>query len=139
MEYKLDRFINAQREYFENAKQELLDGHKESHWMWFIFPQLKGLGKSSMSEEYGLDGIGEAKAYYRNTILHNGLIELCNILLKLDTDNPEDIFSDIDARKLKSSMTIFSLATDDEIFDNVLKKYFSGEFDTLTLKLLHIN
>ena len=137
MEYNLQRFIDAQNTCYDSARDELARGVKTGHWMWFMFPQLKGLGKSSNSNYYGLSGLDEAKAYFDNPILKQRLIELCEILLFRGCDDPRFIFGGIDVKKLKSSMTIFYLATNEQIFMDVLKQYYGGELDQKTIDLLN--
>lgn len=137
LHYDLDRFVKAQSHSYETAKKELMNGRKESHWMWYIFPQIRGLGHSSMSYEYGLGGIGEARAYFSHQLLRNRLIELCIILTNLKTNNASEIFGNLDALKLKSSMTLFYVATKGEVFfKNVLNKFFNGELDRKTLEII---
>ena len=137
LHYDLDRFVKAQAYSYETAKKELMNGRKESHWMWYIFPQIRGLGHSSMSYEYGLGGIGEARAYFGHQLLRNRLIELCIILTNLKTNDASEIFGDLDAMKLKSSMTLFYIATRGEVFfKNVLDKFFNGELDQRTVEII---
>ena len=136
--YCLDRFVKAQEHSYEVAKHELMNGSKDSHWMWYIFPQLKGLGKSETSYQYGINGLGEAKAYFEHAVLGPRLIELCNVLLNLNTNNPNEVFGDLDAKKLQSSMTLFYGATKNDLFKKVINKYFEGKLDDLTLRLVTI-
>ncbi len=103
--------------------------------MWYIFPQIKGLGMSETSRYYGIDGEEEAKAYLDNEILGSRLREITSELLKLNIDNPVDIFGTIDTMKLKSSMTLFDYVSDDKIFSQVLNKYYNGEIDEKTILL----
>lgn len=132
---KLDRFINAQENTYSIALNEIKNGRKQSHWMWYIFPQVKGLGMSETSWYYGIDGVSEAKAYLDNKILGNRLREITGELLKLDENNPFDIFGTIDAIKLKSSMTLFDYVSDEDIFMDVLKKFYDGEIDEKTISI----
>ena len=126
--YNLKRFLLAQKDQYEDVKKELKEGKKETHWMWYFFPQIEGLGFSEISRFYALKyGIDEAKEYYENRILKARLNKLCNILLKLDINDPIEIFGEIDAMKLQSSMTLFRFATKEEIFSRVLVKFFKGE------------
>ncbi len=135
--YNLDRFVKAQSYSYETAKIELMNGRKESHWMWYIFPQIRGLGHSSMSYVYGLDGIDEARAYFSHELLRDRLIDLCIILTKLKTNDVSEIFGGLDALKLKSCMTLFYVATKGEIsFKKVLDKFFNGELDCKTLEII---
>ena len=132
----LDRFIKAQEKYFNIAEAELKNGRKESHWMWYIFPQLKELGYSSTAKYYGLTK-DEAKAYLKDEILKSRLIEISQVLLELTSNNATEIFGYPDDLKLKSSMTLFSeIAPEIEVFNKVLEKFFSGKKDDKTLELL---
>lgn len=131
----LERFVQAQEHTYQAALKELRDGQKRSHWMWYIFPQLRRLGMSSMAHIYGISGIDEAKSYLKHPILSRRLYDLCDILLTHQDKNVLDIFGDIDAMKLKSSMTLFALAShDSSIFHAVLDKFFNGEMDEATLE-----
>ena len=104
--------------------------------MWYIFPQIKGLGRSSTSQYYGINGLGEASEYIENEYLRTNLVNISSKLLELDTDNPIDIFGHTDSKKLKSSMTLFELVSDSKVFSQVLEKYFDGERDQRTLDLV---
>ena len=132
---QLDRFIKAQENTYLVALKEIKNGRKQSHWMWYIFPQIKGLGMSETSRYYGINDEEEAKAYLDNEILGSRLREITSELLKLNIDNPVDIFGTIDAIKLKSSMTLFDYVSDDKIFSQVLNKYYNGEIDEKTILL----
>ena len=132
---QLDRFIKAQENNYLVALKEIKNGRKQSHWMWYIFPQIKGLGMSETSRYYGIDDEEEAKAYLDNEILGSRLREITSELLKLNIDNPVDIFGTIDAIKLKSSMTLFDYVSDDKIFSQVLNKYYNGKIDEKTILL----
>ena len=136
--YNLKRFITAQDNYdtYKKVVKELSNGRKESHWMWYIFPQIKGLGMSSISQMYGIASIDEAEAYIQYPELGPRLIECCEILLQFQDKTSVDIFGDIDALKLKSSMTLFAEASNNPIFKQVLDNYYNGEKDELTLKIL---
>ena len=118
------------------AFREISNGRKRNHYMWYIFPQIKGLGSSSTSRYYGIDGLEEAREYMENEYLGNNLVNISSKLLELDTNNPKDIFGSIDSKKLKSSMTLFELVSDNDVFSQVLEKYFDGERDELTLDLV---
>jgi uncharacterized protein (DUF1810 family) len=133
----LDRFVKAQENTYETALNEIKNGKKETHWMWFIFPQLRGLGMSSISRYYGIEGIEEARAYLKHPVLSGRLYEACNELIKHQGKSALEIFGDIDEMKLKSSMTLFSeIAPEIEVFDKVLEIFFSGKKDNKTLELL---
>ena len=122
--YDLDRFVKAQEKMYDIALNEIKNGKKISHFMWYIFPQLKGLGYSDISNYYGISGLDEAKEYLEDEILGNRLYNITLELLKIDEDDPINIFGNVDALKLKSSMTLFDIVSDDEIFYDVLKKYY---------------
>lgn len=139
MNYDISRFIEAQRSSYQQALSEIKNGKKASHWIWYIFPQIKGLGRSAMSEYYSIQDIDEAKAYLADAILSKRLIEICEVLLSLDTNDAVEVMGRPDDKKLKSSMTLFDAATDSlEIFQMVLDKYYNGKKDNLTLRILGI-
>lgn len=130
----LNRFLKAQEDMYEVALAEMKNGEKESHWMWYIFPQLRGLGRSPMAYMYGIDGIEEAKAYLAHPVLSVRLIEITKALLSHTGEDIEDIMGDIDALKLRSSMTIFALICEDNsVFHQVLESFYDGEMDIVTL------
>ena len=134
----LDRFVKAQTNTYEVAMNEIKNGKKRTHWMWFIFPQLRGLGVSSISRYYGLENFDEAKAYLAHPVLSGRLYELCGELLKHKDKTALEIFGDIDEIKLKSSMTLFALTSEDyTVFDEVLENFFGGEMDEVTVKLVN--
>ena len=142
---KIDRFVDIQKTDFPNAYREIQNGRKISHWMWYIFPQIKGLGSTSTSLYYGIDGIKEAEEYLNDEYLYNNIVKISSELLKLNTDNPEEVFGYIDALKLRSSMTLFSetqkrsnnlINPKTDVFDKVIEKYYNGEYDNLTLNIL---
>ena len=138
--FDLERFIKAQQSYcgYDTAFTEIKRGKKLSHWIWYIFPQLKGLGSSYSSIFYGIASLDEAKAYLRNDILRERLIEISNALLKNDKDIV-DIVGDIDALKIRSSMTLFHCADSSiDVFQKVLDKFYDGRKDMRTLNLLGI-
>ena len=132
----LDRFKVAQEEIYPRALDEIKNGMKMSHWMWFIFPQIIGLGESDNAIYYSIVNIEEATKFLSHEVLGKRLREITNELLKLKTNDPEEIFGEIDAMKLKSSMTLFDCVEENSIFDEVLKKYFNGQRDELTLEKL---
>ena len=134
--YDLDRFVKAQEKMYDIALNEIKNGKKISHFMWYIFPQLKGLGYSDISNYYGISGLEEAKEYLEDEIFGNRLYNITLELLKIDEDDPINIFGNVDALKLKSSMTLFDIVSDDEIFYDVLKKYYGGKKDERTIALL---
>jgi uncharacterized protein (DUF1810 family) len=135
--FDLQRFVDAQNEDYEHVCAELRDGLKTGHWIWFIFPQLRGLGRSSMATRFGISSALEADAYLKHPELGPRL-EACTLLLTLVEGRPIDrILGTIDAMKFRSSMTLFaSVAADKAIFKAALEKYFGGEPDPLTLERL---
>lgn len=133
----LERFLKAQEGDYEIALNEIRNGQKRSHWIWYIFPQLAGLGTSSTSQYYGIKDLAEAQEYLANTVLRNRLLEITDELLKLQSNDAERVMGYVDALKLKSSMTLFHRADPGcELFSAVLKKYYNGEEDWKTLSLL---
>ena len=134
----LDRFVKAQEKMYPIAMKEIQEGKKRSHWMWYIFPQLRGLGMSSMAHKYGIIYICEARAYLEHPWLSGRLYELCVALLHHKDKSAYEIFGDIDSMKLKSSMTLFALTSEDyTMFDQVLECFFNGEMDEVTVKLIN--
>lgn len=139
MNYEISRFMKAHQSDYQRALSEIKNGKKVSHWMWYIFPQMKGLGHSSMSEYYGIRDLDEARAYLADPVLGKHLIEICEVLLSLDTDDATEVMGQPDDRKLKSSMTLFDAATESlDVFQMVLDKYYHGKKDCRTLKMLGI-
>ena len=135
----LKRFVDAQEHSYAAALREIRAGRKESHWMWYIFPQLKGLGRSPTAEYYGITDLQEAKGYFDHPILGPRLTEISEALLSLDCNNASQIFGWPDDMKLRSCMTLFAVAAPDEpIFQAVLDKFFGGEKDPRTLALLNL-
>ena len=137
--FALHRFLDAQDAggTYDVALRELRDGHKRSHWMWFVFPQLAGLGRSSTAQHYALSGLGEAVAYLSHPVLGRRLRECSQALTELPGDDPASVLGDVDAQKLRSSMTLFARAAPEErVFSQVLDQYFGGEPDDRTLRLL---
>lgn len=134
----LDRFVQAQTLMYPSVLKQMQNGKKTSHWMWYMFPQLRGLGTSTMAHLYGISGLGEAKAYLAHPVLSRRLYELCGELLKHKDKTALEIFGDIDEMKLKSSMTLFALTSEYyTIFDEVLEHFFGGEMDEITVKLIN--
>ena len=134
--HNLNRFITAQNFTYKQVYKELKNGHKCSHWMWFIFPQFKGLGSSSISKEYAIKSREEAEAYLAHPLLLARLIECCELLLMVENKTISEIFGFPDDVKLQSSMTLFKGFSQDEIFQKVLDKYFEGEEDSRTIALI---
>lgn len=135
--YDLDRFLEAQKSLYDVALAEIKSGYKQEHWIWFIFPQLRGLGFSPEAEYYGITGLDEAKAYLKHPILRKRLIEAINAILDLNTDYIDDFLPHPDNLKLCSSMTLFSQADPEEkLFQEVLNRFYDGKTDEKTLQLL---
>ena len=133
----LDRFLDAQRGDYAAALAEVRRGRKTSHWMWYIFPQIAGLGQSSTARYYSIRDLEEAREYYAHPVLGQRLREISGALLGLRGSDPVAVFGGIDSMKLKSSMTLFAMAApDDPLFQQVLDKYYGGEQDALTLRIL---
>ena len=136
MNNKLERFIEAQEKSYEEALKEIKNGRKETHWMWYIFPQITGLGMTYISNYYSIKSIEEAEEYLKNKQLRTNLEEITKELLKLKTNDSEQVLGPIDSLKLKSSMTLFDYIEPDTIYNLVLQKYYSGEKDNKTLEIL---
>lgn len=137
MEYNLERFRKAQSHEYETALAEIKNGRKESHWIWYIFPQLKELGYSSTAKYYGLDGRREAEVYLKDDVLRTRLIEISEALLSLDSSDPLEVMGYPDNLKLRSSMTLFALVSPETgVFSRVLDKFYHGEKDEKTVSLL---
>ena len=135
----LDRFLDAQRGDYAVALAEVRRGRKTSHWMWYIFPQIAGLGQSSTARYYSIRDLEEAREYYAHPVLGQRLREISGVLLELRGSDPVAVFGGIDSMKLKSSMTLFAVAApDDPLFQQVLDKYYGGEQDALTLRILGV-
>lgn len=133
----LERFLAAQARDYETALAEIKGGRKRSHWMWYIFPQIAGLGFSDTSKFYALKDQAEAEAYLQHPILGKRLVEISEALLALQDDHASRIFGSPDDLKLKSSMTLFSVLPDaDPVFKQVLNKFFNGIQDWETIRLL---
>lgn len=134
----LDRFIEANCKYYKTALAEIRNGKKESHWMWFVFPQIKGLGYSEISKYYAIQSRGEAEEYLAHPVLGRQLEEISEVLLDLKTNDPVEVFGDIDALKLHSSMTLFWSISERDVFGDVLLKYFGGYLDFGTMQILRM-
>ena len=133
----LDRFITAQAPIYDQALAELRAGQKQSHWMWFVFPQIAGLGQSTMARAYAIQSLEEAQRYLAHPVLGARLRECCQALMNVRGKSAHDIFSSPDDRKFQSSLTLFAEAAPDEIlFFNLLEKYFDGDADEATLEKL---
>ena len=138
MDYDLRRFIKAQSlpYSYSTALEEIKAGRKRSHWIWYIFPQLKGLGHSYNAEYYGIAEREEAEAYLADATLGLRLREISLALLAVNGKSASEILGDIDAMKVKSSMTLFDAISPGDVFAAVIDKYFDGKRDGLTLKML---
>ena len=133
----LQRFLDAQEEDFEIALSEIRGGRKRSHWMWYIFPQIAGLGFSSTSKFYAIKDKMEARSYLAHSVLGERLIEISNALLEIEGKTANQIFGNPDDMKLKSSMTLFGALEDSNpVFQKVLDKYFGGAKDERTIKII---
>jgi uncharacterized protein (DUF1810 family) len=133
--YNLERFVQAQESAgtYDRAVEELRRGRKASHWMWFVFPQIAGLGSSSMSRRYAISSLDEAQAYLAHPVLGPRLRECATLALSAQAPSPERLMGDIDAQKLRSSMTLFLRAAPDEpLFQQVLDQYYGGRADPAT-------
>lgn len=137
--HQLERFITAQKAVYQTALTELQAGRKQGHWMWYIFPQIQGLGFTETSKHYAIEDLSEATEYLAHRVLGPRLILMCNTLLELQTNDAHQIFGSPDDLKLKSSMTLFSAVPDtDPVFDKVLQKFYNGLKDHITLKILKL-
>ena len=137
--FGLQRFVQAQDDggTYDQALRELRAGRKHSHWMWFVFPQIAGLGSSPMAQHYAISGLPHAQAYLADRLLGRRLVECARALTELETCDPEAVFGPVDAQKLRSSMTLFAAAAPDQpVFREVLEKYFDGAHDEATTNRL---
>jgi uncharacterized protein (DUF1810 family) len=135
--FDLARFVQAQEGVFDIALSEVKSGRKTSHWMWYIFPQLRGLGYSSMATHYGITGEDEAGSYLTHELLGPRLISICEAALAVDGRSATEIFGEPDDMKLRSCATLFAqVSKADSVFHKIIDKYFDGEFDPRTLELL---
>lgn len=134
--YNLERFVIAQDQIYDEVLSELRAGRKMSHWIWFIFPQIRGLGRSPVSMEYAISSRDEAQAYLQHPILGPRLKECTRLVLAVEGRSAQDIFGSPDDMKFRSCMTLFEQVAPDEIFQLALQKYFGGVPDRLTLERL---
>ena len=133
----LSRFLEAQEKVYDIALAEIKNGEKESCWMWYIFPQLRGLGESRISYIYGIDGLEEAKAYFSHPALSSRLLEITEALLLHPNVIIEDLIGDLDVIKLQSCMTLFAfLSEEGSVFDKVFDCFYKGKMDEKTLNML---
>ena len=134
---RLERFIEAQMPVYAQALAELKAGRKASHWMWFVLPQIAGLGQSAMSRAYAIQSLAEARAYLAHPLLGARLRECCQAVMNLRGKSAHDIFGSIDEMKFRSCLTLFAEADHDEVlFFNLLETYFDGDADEATLEIL---
>ena len=135
--YDLRRFVQAQQDTYALAVRELADGRKTSHWMWFVFPQLRGLGRSPLAIRFGIASLDEARAYLAHPLLGSRLEECVRLTLRIDGRSITDVFGSPDDMKFRSCMTLFDRAAPQEpIFAEALQRYFGGDPDDRTLELL---
>ncbi len=133
----LNRFTDAQEISYQAALAEVKNARKQSHWMWYIFPQIQGLGSTEISKYYAIKDLNEASDYLQHPVLGCRLIEISEVLLNLESDNPTKIFGNPDDMKLKSSMTLFaSIPGSNPVFQSVLEKFFDGIPDARTLQII---
>ncbi len=134
--YDLTRFLKAQKVNYQIAIKELKNGKKESHWIWYIFPQIDGLGYSIECEIFSIQSLEEAKEYWNNDTLRERYLECCNALLSLEENNPAKVMGYTDSMKLRSSLTLFIEATDNLVVKQTLDKFYNGVKDDLTIGIL---
>jgi uncharacterized protein (DUF1810 family) len=136
--FDLQRFVAAQDDggTYRQALAELRAGTKRSHWMWFVFPQVAGLGRSPMAQRYAISGADEARAYLAHPVLGPRLVECARALTALGTADPVAVLGPVDAQKLRSSMTLFAAVSDEPVFREVLERYFGGTEDDATTSRL---
>ena len=134
--YDLDRFVEAQAADYAHALSELRAGQKRSHWMWYVFPQIEGLGQSAMSRRYSIKSADEARAYLDHPVLGPRLRECFTVVYNIAGRSAHEIFGSPDDLKLHSCATLFASVSEDDLFERVLEKYFDGAPDEETLRLL---
>jgi len=132
--FGLQRFVDAQDDggTYRQALAELRAGQKRSHWMWFVFPQVAGLGRSSTAQHYAISGADEARAYLAHPVLGPRLVQCARALTELRATDPAAVLGQVDAQKLRSSMTLFAAVSDEPAFREVLEQYFAGTRDDAT-------
>lgn len=135
-DYNLQRFLDAQQGDYEHALTEIRNGRKYSHWIWYIFPQLKGLGMSYNSQYYGISGKEEAEAYLAHPVLGERLREITSAFLQLKSKTAEEVFGSLDAMKVLSCMTLFNEVAPGDLFRQVIDRYYQGEKDEMTKRML---
>lgn len=136
VEEALDRFVEAQEPIYGRALDEIRRGEKRSHWMWFIFPQMAGLGRSAMAQRYAIASLAEARAYLDHTLLGPRYIACVEALQDLGSSDPVPVFGETDARKLRSSLTLFEAAYSRPILGAAIDRWFGGQRDEKTLRLI---
>jgi len=137
MKFDLERFVASQNPVYAQVCRELRQGSKQGHWMWFIFPQLKGLGQSSMANRFGIDGVEEARAYLVHPVLGPRLAECTSLVNGVEGLSVDNIFGYPDNLKFRSSMTLFAhISSGSNVFADALQKYYAGQPDPLTLEML---
>ncbi len=138
--FNLNRFLDAQKNNYDFALKEIRAGYKQSHWMWYIFPQIKGLGQSSESKKFEIRSAEEAKSYLRHPILGSRFIEITTAFLILPDKTAFEVFGGIDSLKLKSSMTLFaSVQNEIDVFSRVLSVYYMGDYCEFTRSQIEVN
>ena len=138
--YDLSRFLEAQKNAYDTALREIRAGRKRSHWMWYIFPQIQGLGYSAMAQHYAIRDLGEAREYLQHPLLGPRLIEISEALLSLDESDPRRVMGSPDDLKLRSCMTLLQCAAPDQpVFGKVLDKFYGGRPDGRTLEILSLS
>lgn len=138
-DYNLQRFLDAQQGEYEQALAEVRNGRKYSHWIWYIFPQLKGLGMSYNSQYYGISGKEEAEGYLAHPVLGERLREITSAFLQLKGKTAQEVFGSLDAMKVLSCMTLFNEVAPDDLFQQVIDRYYQGKPDETTTKMLKNN
>jgi uncharacterized protein (DUF1810 family) len=136
--YHLDRFVRAQATDYDQALSELREGHKRSHWMWYIFPQIEGLGLSPMSRHYAIKSPAEARAYLDHPVLGPRLQECATVVYNIAGHSASEMFGAPDDMKLRSSATLFASVSGGGIFEQLIQKYFDGQYDEKTLQTLRL-
>jgi uncharacterized protein (DUF1810 family) len=134
----LDRFLVAQEHSYDTALREIRAGHKRSHWMWYIFPQIAGLGMSYTAQLYSIKDIDEARSYISHPVLGPRLVEISEALLKTESSDATAVMGYPDDLKLRSCMTLFAQVSDNPVFNAVLEKFYGGKADVRTLSILHL-
>ena len=138
MENRLDRFLTAQERSYDTALSEIKNGRKRSHWMWYTFPQIAGLGMSPTAQYYSIADIEEAREYITHPVLGARLLEISRALLTLDSSDATAVMGYPDDLKLRSSMTLFAQVSEDPVFNAVIDKFYGGRPDTRTLHILGV-